>query len=264
MARLGYAGAGEWERIDVVGLGTLINVGAIVVGATLGVLVGHRLRQRTSEVVTDSLGLVTLVLGALNVVAVNDESFREAATPGGTLLVVLASLLIGGISGSLLRLEERLEAFGGWLQQRLSRSDGGEERARFIEGFVAASLIFTIGPLAILGALSDGLGQGIDQLALKSALDGFASIAFAASMGWGVAAAAIPVALWQGSLTVLAFFVGANMAPAAIAAMTATGGILLLGVGLRLLHIKAVSVADMLPALVVAPVLTIALGGLLG
>lgn len=255
----------------MIGLGTLVNVGAILVGATIGVLVGNRLKKRTSDVVTDSLGLVTLVLGALNVVALNDESFVEAVTGGGTLLVVLASLLIGGITGSLLRLEERLEHFGGWLQKRLQGSGssggsggGGGDRARFIEGFVAASLIFTIGPLAILGALSDGLGQGIDQLALKSALDGFASIAFAASMGWGVAASAIPVALWQGSLTVLAFFVGAQMAPAAIASMTATGGILLLGVALRLLHIKAVSVADMLPALIVAPVLTLAVRAVLG
>lgn len=246
-----------------VGLGTAINVAAILVGATVGVLIGHRLKQRTSDVVTDSLGLVTLVLGALNVVALLDGAFVDAVGGGGTLLVVLASLLVGGITGSLLRLEQRLEGFGAFLQSRFQKSGSSESKKKFIDGFVASSLIFTIGPLAILGALSDGLGQGIEQLALKSALDGFASIAFAASMGWGVAASAIPVALWQGSITALAAFVGASLADAAISAMTATGGILLLGVALRLLNIRQVSVADMLPSLIAAPVITLAVSSLL-
>ena len=250
--------------MEFVGLGTIINVVAIVLGTLIGVLVGHRLHKRTSEVVTDTLGLVTLVLGALNIVALSDAAFVNAVTGGGTLLVVLASLLIGGITGSLLRLEQRLEGFGAVLQRRFQGSGSTEAKKKFIDGFVAASLIFTIGPLAILGAISDGLGQGIDQLALKSALDGFASIAFAASMGWGVAASAIPVALWQGSITILAALVGASVAEAAISAMTATGGILLLGVGLRLLNIRQVSVADMLPALLVAPLITIGVSWLLG
>ena len=246
-----------------VGLGTAINVVAILVGATVGVLIGHRLKQRTSDVVTDSLGLVTLVLGALNVVALLDGAFVDAVGGGGTLLVVLASLLVGGITGSLLRLEQRLEGFGAFLQSRFQKSGSSESKKKFIDGFVASSLIFTIGPLAIMGALSDGLGQGIEQLALKSALDGFASIAFAASMGWGVAASAIPVALWQGSITALAAIVGASLADAAISAMTATGGILLLGVALRLLNIRQVSVADMLPSLIAAPVITLAVSSLL-
>ena len=249
--------------MEFVGLGTLINVVAILLGASLGVLIGHRLRKKTSEVVTDILGLVTLVLGALNIAALSDQAFVQSVGAGGTLLVVLASLLIGGIAGSLLRLEERLEGFGGYLQSRFQKSGSSETKKKFIDGFVAASLIFTIGPLAILGALSDGLGQGINQLALKSALDGFASIAFAASMGWGVAASAIPVAVWQGSITVLAALVGASLADAAISAMTATGGVLLLGVGLRLLNIRQVSVADMLPSLIVAPVITLAVSRLL-
>jgi uncharacterized membrane protein YqgA involved in biofilm formation len=242
----------------VVGLGTIINVVAIMLGAALGVLIGHRLQKRTSEVVTDSLGLVTLVLGALNVASLSDSAFVDAVGGGGTLLVVLASLLIGGITGSLLRLEQRLEGFGAFLQSRFSRTGSSESKKKFIDGFVAASLIFTIGPLAILGALSDGLGQGIEQLALKSALDGFASIAFAASMGWGVAAAAIPVAIWQGSITALAAILGASLSAAAVSSMTATGGVLLLGVGLRLLGIRQVSVADMLPSLIVAPLVTYA------
>jgi uncharacterized membrane protein YqgA involved in biofilm formation len=155
-----------------------------------------------------------------------------------------------------LGIERRLEGFGAWLQNRFSKdsTDGG--KARFIQGFVTSSLVFSIGPLAILGALSDGLGNGIEQLALKSTLDGFASVAFAASLGWGVAASAIPVAIWQGGFTLAAFSLGSLMPDATISAITATGGFLLLGVGIRLLGIKKISVADLLPALLVAPLLT--------
>ncbi|MEI2784610.1 MAG: DUF554 domain-containing protein [Candidatus Nanopelagicales bacterium] len=237
------------------GLGTAINVAAILVGATIGVLLGHRLPQRTRDTVTDALGLVTLVIGGLNVVALHDDTFVSAVGSGVTLLVVLGALLIGGITGSLLQIEKRLEQLGGWLQARLS-GDGSQDRAQFVEGFVDSSLIFCIGPLAVLGALSDGLGQGIDELALKSSLDGFAAIAFAASLGWGVAASALSVGVWQGLLTLLAVVLGSVLSPALVAAITATGGVLLLGVGLRLLNIKAVPVGDMLPALIIAPILT--------
>lgn len=237
------------------GLGTVINVAAILVGSTIGVLLGHRLPERTRDTVTDALGLVTLVIGGLNVVALQDEAFVDAVGSGVTLLVVLGALLVGGIAGSLLSIEARLEQFGGWLQSKLA-SDGSEGRAQFVEGFVDSSLIFCIGPLAVLGSLSDGLGQGIDELALKSSLDGFAAIAFAATLGWGVAASALSVGIWQGSLTLLAVVLGSVLSPALVAAVTATGGVLLLGVGLRLLQIKAVPVGDMLPALVLAPVIT--------
>jgi uncharacterized membrane protein YqgA involved in biofilm formation len=238
------------------GLGTLINVVAILVGATIGVLVGHRLPERTRSTVTDALGLVTLVIGGLNVVALRDQPFVDAVGGSATLLIVLGALLIGGILGSLLQLEKRLEDVGGWLQTRFTSGDSG--RARFVEGFVDSSLIFCIGPLAVLGALSDGLGQGIDELALKATLDGFASIAFAASLGWGVAASALSVGVWQGFLTVLAVFLGDVMSEPMLSALTATGGVLLLGVGMRLLNLKSVPVGDMLPALIVAPLLTVA------
>jgi len=244
------------------GLGTVLNVIAILIGSGIGVFVGHRLPERTRVTITDALGLVTLVIGGLNLLALGDADYRAAVGAGGTLLIVLGSLLIGGMIGSLLRIEARLEGFGGWLQSKLGRG-AGESRARFIEGFVSASLIFCIGPLAILGSLSDGLGQGIDQLALKSTLDGFASLAFAASLGWGVAASAISVGVFQGLITVLGFFAGSVLPTALIASITATGGVLLLGVGLRLLNIRSVPVGDMLPALIVAPILTAVVGSLL-
>jgi uncharacterized protein len=240
----------------VVGLGTIINVVAILVGSTFGVWFGHRLPERTTRTVTDALGLVTLVIGGLNVVALRDADYVAAVGGGITLLIVLAALLVGGITGSLLRIEDRLESVGGWLQRRFVRDDAPASQARFVEGFVDASLLFCIGPLAVLGSLSDGLGNGIDQLALKSVLDGFAALAFAATLGWGVAASAISVGAWQGLLTILAVLVGSLLPAAVVASVTATGGVLLLGVGLRLLQIRAVPVGDLLPALLVAPVLT--------
>jgi hypothetical protein len=234
-------------------LGTIINVFAILFGAGLGVALGHRLPEKISRTLTDALGLVVLVIGGLNLVALSDSSFVTAVTSAGTLLVVLASLVIGSVIGSILGIERRLSHFGTWLQLRVSRSG---DKEKFIEGFVNASLLFTIGPMAVLGALQDGLGQGFDVLALKSTLDGLTSVAFAAALGWGVAFAAIPVGLWQGLLTILAASAGTLMSDALVASITATGGVLLLGTGLRVLQIRMVSVADMLPALVLAPLIT--------
>ena len=250
----------------VPGTGTLLNMVTVLVGAGLGVALGGRLPERTRTTVTDALGLVTLVIGALNVAALSDPAFRAAVGGSAPLLVVLGALLLGGITGSLLELEARLERSGAWLQRRLTAtgSSAGSSsarrspaaRERFVEGYVSASLVFVVGPLAILGPLSDGLGRGIDQLALKSTLDGFAALAFAASFGWGVAASALSVGVVQGLLTLLGALLGGLLPEALVSSVTATGGVLLLGVGLRLLHVKAVAVGDMLPALVVAPVLT--------
>jgi uncharacterized protein len=239
------------------GTGTALNVATVLVGSGVGVGVGHRLPQRTRDVVTDCLGLVTLLIAALSAASIRDGALTRAVGTSAPVLIVLGSLLLGGIAGSLLRIEERLEGLGGAVQHRFSRGAApGEQRARFIEGFVSASLVFCIGPLTVLGSLSDGLGLGIDQLALKSTLDGFASIAFAASLGWGVAASAIVVAVVQGGITLLGYLLGDVLPAAHIAALTATGGLLLVGVALRLLRIRAVPVGDLLPALVVAPLLT--------
>ena len=234
-------------------LGTIINVFSILIGAGIGVGLGHRLPANISRTLTDALGLVVLVIGGLNLIALTDTSFVAAVSSAGTLLVVLASLVLGSVLGSMLRIEQRLAHFGTWLQLKASR---GGDKEKFIEGFVNASLLFTIGPMAVLGALQDGLGQGFDVLALKSTLDGLTSVAFAAALGWGVAFAAIPVGIWQGLLTLLAASAGALMSDALVASITATGGVLLLGTGLRVLQIRMVSVADMLPALVIAPLIT--------
>jgi uncharacterized membrane protein YqgA involved in biofilm formation len=237
------------------GFGTVLNVAAVVVGAGIGLLVGGRLPQRTRDVVTDALGLVTLLIAAVSAAAVLDPALAAEVGSTGTVLVVLGALVVGGIAGSLLHVEARLAGLGGRLQGALSRDGGGESRRRFVEGFVSASLVFCVGPLTILGSLSDGLGLGYEQLAVKSALDGFAAVAFAASLGWGVMASALVVAGVQGTLTLGGALVGDLLPPAYVAAITATGGLLLVGVGLRLLRIKPLPVGDLLPALAVAPAL---------
>ena len=301
----------------MIGLGTIINVIAILIGSAIGVALGHRLPQRTRDVVTDGVGLAVLLVAALSAAAVLSPAVSEDVGASG-VLIVLGSLLIGGILGSLWRIEARLEGLGESIRLRLSRrssldsaavadasdaADGpvdpdssrtaGSARTAtpaepeksttsgepvdveidgaladadghgrhgtpntFVEGFVTASLVFCVGPLAILGSLSDGLGLGINQLALKSVMDGFTSIAFAASLGWGVAASALVVGVYQGTLTLLGWGLGSVLSAAQIALLTATGGLLLVGIALRLLRIRQVPVGDLLPALLVAPILT--------
>jgi uncharacterized membrane protein YqgA involved in biofilm formation len=244
------------------GVGTLVNIVAVLVGAVIGVLVGHRLTQRTRDVVTDGLGLVTLLIAATSAVSIADPDWSAAVGDSAPMLIVLGALLLGGILGSILGIEDGLEAFGSWLQGRLHARAGGREesadRQRFIEGFVSSSLVFCVGPLTVLGSINDGLGNGADQLYLKAALDGFASIAFAASLGWGVGASAIAIFVVQGSLTLLGAVLGDILPAAHLAALTTTGGLMLVGVALRLLRIKQDPVGDLLPALLIAPLLTAA------
>ena len=234
----------------IIGLGTLINIVGIVAGSTVGVLAGSRLAVKTRDLITDVLGLITILAAAGAVIPLFSSDFASSLPKGWTLLSILGSLLIGGLIGSALKLEDRLEILG----ENLRRKFGANKEGTFVEGFVSSSLLFVIGPLAILGSISDGMGTGIDQLSLKSILDFFAAIAFAASLGWGVAASAIPVGIYQGVWTLIGLFLGNILAQYQIDAMTIVGGLLLLSIGLRLLRVKEVAVGNLLPALAIAPV----------
>jgi uncharacterized membrane protein YqgA involved in biofilm formation len=240
----------------LIGAGTALNVATVLTGSGIGVLLGHRLPERVRSAVTDGLGLVVLLVAALSAAAVVDPALPDAVGSSAPVLIVLGAVLVGGIVGSLLRIEQRLEGIGDAIRRRLPLHSGaGSKHERFVEGFVDASLVFCVGPLTILGSLDDGLGRGIDKLALKATLDGFASIAFAASLGWGVAASALTLVVVQGSLTALAALIGSLLPEPHLLAVTATGGLLLVGVALRLLQIRQVPVGDLLPALLVAPLL---------
>ena len=234
----------------LIGLGTLINVLSIIAGSAFGVLAGSRLSVKTRELITDILGLITILAAAGAVIPMFSTQYSQSLPKGWTLLSILGSLLIGGIIGSALKLEIRLESLG----ENLRKKFGAKQEGTFVEGFVSSSLLFVIGPLAILGSISDGMGTGIDQLSLKSILDFFAAIAFAASLGWGVAVSAIPVGIYQGIWTLIGLLLGSVLAQYQIDAMTIVGGLMLLSIGLRLLRIKEVAVGNLLPALAVAPI----------
>jgi hypothetical protein len=197
------------------------------------------------------LGLATLLGAASALIPLWSSRYIDSVPTGWPLLVVLGSLIFGGLIGSALSLEDRLDHLGESLRKKFKAS----KESSFVEGFVTASLLFAIGPLAILGSISDGMSNGIDQLLLKSTLDFFAAMAFASSLGWGVAVAAIPVALYQGFWTVIGLGLGEILAGYQVDAMTIVGGVLLIGIGLRLLNIKHVAVGNLLPALAIAPLL---------
>ena len=238
-----------------IGLGTLINVLAIAVGSFIGIVLGSRLALTSQKMITDVLGLITM-LGAVSALTpLWSEEFTSALPKGSALLLVLATMLVGGIIGSALKLEDKLDSFGENLRNRFGASSEGS----FIEGFVSSSLLFVIGPLAILGSVSDGMSQGLDQLILKSSLDFFAAMAFASTLGWGVMASIIPVAIYQGFWTVAGFFLGSILNDYQIAAMTICGGLMLAGISLRLLNIKRIAVGNLLPALLLAPLFATAL-----
>lgn len=235
------------------GFGTTLNIAAIIIGSVVGILIGKKLSEKFRRLITDVLGCVTAISAADALSSYWDVSLTQALPQGGAILVVVFSLLIGAAIGSWLKIEESLEVFGEKLKSKFDK----KEESNFVEGFVSASLVFAIGPLAILGSISDGMGTGIDQLVLKSTLDGFTSIAFAASLGWGVALSSLPVGIYQFIWTGIGISLGAILADFQIAAMTAVGGVLLIGISLRLLRIKDVAVANLLPAIALAPLIAL-------
>jgi len=222
--------------------GTFINVGTVLTGGSLGTFLGEKLPPRIRHIVMQGVGLVTLAVGAH--MALQTKNF----------LIVLGSILIGGILGEWARLEERLEKVGNWLKNKASRFPL-LARGEFTQGFVTASLVFCVGPMTILGSIQDGLTGDYTLLAIKSVLDGFTSLAFAASMGMGVTFAALTVLIYQGSLTLGAAFFQNLLTEAMTREMTAAGGVMIIGIGLLLLEIKRIKVANFLPALVIAPLL---------
>lgn len=244
-----------YTYVMFVGIGTVINVAAIVIGAALGVLIGNKMAEKTRNLMTDVLGAITLIGAASAISSLWKNDLVDAVPQGFPILIVLGSLLLGGLAGSVLKIEDRLESLGVSLKNRFDRKGDSP----FVEGFVTASLIFVIGPLAILGSISDGMSTGIDQLALKSTLDFFAALAFAAALGWGVALSALPVGVYQGVWTVIGFGLGSVLSDYQVSAMTATGGVLLLGIGFKLLGIKNIAIGNLLPSLALAPLLAFAI-----
>jgi len=220
------------------GLGTAMNVVAVLVGGGVGTLVGARLPEKMRETAMRAIGLVTLLVGVSN--------FLRLDNP----LVPLVSVIGGLVIGEALGIDGALKRFGDSLQKRFSKGESPVSRA-----FVTTSLLFCVGPLTVLGSLQDGLSGDYHLLALKSALDFIASLSFASVLGWGVLLSAVTVLVVQGTLTLSAGLLQGVVTEPMISAMTATGGVLIFGLGLVLLELKEVRVANMLPALLIAPLL---------
>jgi uncharacterized membrane protein YqgA involved in biofilm formation len=226
--------------------GTFINVGTVLAGTLIGVALGSRLPERVRETVMHALGLVTLIVGVSQGLAAFRPPLSDLTR--GAVLIVLGSILVGGIIGELVGIERGLDHIGKRLKRRF-----GKGQARFTEGFVIASLVFCVGPLTILGSIQDGISGDYQLLAVKSLLDGFAAMAFASVLGWGVGFSALTVLIYQGALTLSASAARDALSDPMIAAMSAVGGVLILGIGLRLLDLRQVRVGNLLPALVLAP-----------
>lgn len=245
--------------------GTLINAAAIVVGGGLGALLGDRLPVRVRTVVMDTIGVFVIVLGIADALGAFGPQLTAVAGRAG-VLIVLGSLVVGGVLGELADLEGRLAGLGERLRRLVQRGapdtdepvaspplPGGDPRQRFVEGFVVASLVVTVGPLAILGPLQDGLAGDLQLLAVKAVLDGAVVLAFASVFGIGPAFSAVPLLAVQGSVSLAAGAIAPLLTDPMLDALTATGGFLVLAIGLRLLEIREVRVANLLPALVLAP-----------
>jgi uncharacterized membrane protein YqgA involved in biofilm formation len=224
--------------------GTFINVTAIIVGGLLGIFFGARLSDNIKNTVIAGMGIFTAAVGF--------EMFLKTENP----LIVLGALIVGGLLGEWWGLENRGQSLGIWLEKRLTGTSEGSS-SRFVRGFLSASLLFCTGPMAVLGSISDGLRGDYLTLSIKSVLDGFISIAFASTMGVGVIFSALPLFAYQGSISLLAAQLNSIISNSMMNEMTATGGILLIGIGISsLLEIKKIRIGSFLPALVVAPLIS--------
>ncbi len=223
--------------------GTLLNAATVLVGGILGTILGDRLPERIREQVVRGVGLFTLALG------------MKFALDTGNLLYLLGSIVLGGILGSLAGIDRRLNALGDALQRRFAAPGS---TSTVSEAFVTAAIVFCVGPLTFLGSIQNGLTGDAGLLTIKSVLDGFTAIALAATLGWGVLLTIAVILVYQGGLALGASVLAGLLSDAQLREMNAVGGLLILGVGLKLLGIRDVRVADFLPAILVAPLLVAA------
>jgi uncharacterized protein len=228
---------GESQKV----IGTWINIAAVLVGSSMGMLLGGRLSDRFRETVMRGLGLLTLVIGI------------QMALKTNHILILMGSILAGGILGEWACLQQGLDRIGKALQSRFGRLDTN----RFSEGFVTGSLIFCVGPMTVLGALQDGLTGNFELLAIKSTLDGFASLALATVFGVGVLFSIATILVIQGSISAGAQLLEGVLTPVMIDEMTAAGGLMIIGIAFALLDLLHLRTANYLPALLLAPLLLV-------
>ena len=220
--------------------GTFVNTGAIVAGSLIGLAAGQRIPERIKTILMQTLGLSTLLIGL------------HMALSAREVIPIVGSLLLGALTGEVLRIEDGLERIGHWLKKR-ARSNSSS----FVEGFVTTSLLYCTGAMVIVGAIQDGTTGNATTLYIKAMLDGVASIAFASTLGIGVLFSAVSVFLVQGSITLLASQLTFLQGPAVLGAITSTGGLLIVAIAINLLNMARIRIGNLLPALVYAALLTL-------
>jgi hypothetical protein len=229
--------------------GTLLNIATVLIGGLIGVLFGARIPDKLKETVVAGMGLFTAAMGL--------QMFLDTENA----LIVLGALLIGTLLGEWWRIEDGLHRLGELLERKFSREESDDGSNKFVRGFLTASLLFCVGPMTILGSIQDGLTGDYNLLAVKSVLDGFASMAFASTLGVGVLFSTIVILVYQGGLSLLAAQLDALVTPSMMNELTATGGVILLGLAISsLLEIKKIRVGNMLPALAIAPLIVWVIG----
>jgi uncharacterized protein len=224
--------------------GTLLNIATVLIGGMLGLFFGARISEQFKSSVIAGMGLFAFAMGV--------QMFLKTENP----LIVLGSLLIGVLLGEWWRIEDGLRNLGTWLEKRIARDESPEGSARFVRGFLTASLLFCVGPMTILGSIQDGLTGDYSLLAVKSVLDGFAALAFTSTLGIGVLFSSLVILIYQGGISLLAGALSVIVTNAMMAEMTATGGVILMGLAISsLLEIKPIRVGNFIPALAVAPLI---------
>jgi hypothetical protein len=227
-------------------MGTLVNTAAIIVGGVLGTLIKNGLGKKYKDIIMQAIGLSVMIVGISGALQGIYQVTETGQLNRQYITIMIIGLVIGSIAGELVRIEDRLDSLGKWFQSRFSKGSGS-----FSEGFVTASLVFCVGAMAIVGSLEDGLSGDTATLFAKSILDGVASLIFASSLGIGVAFSAIPVLVYQGSITLLAGVIKPWLTDVVISQTSVIGGVLILAIGLNLLGITKVKVGNMLPAVLI-------------
>lgn len=222
--------------------GTIVNVIAVLIGSSVGLILNKKFPEKISKIAFQGIGLFTIVLGMKMALEINN------------LMIMIFSILLGGITGEFLNIEENTEKLSEKLKSKLKTNN-----EKFTEGLLTAFLLFCMGSMTVLGAFEEGLGKGSDLLMAKSVLDGFASIALSATLGVGVIFSVIPLLIYQGGLTLLASFASNYLSNNVVNEMSAVGGLLLLGLGLNILQIKKIKVLNLLPALLYAVIFALIL-----
>lgn len=222
-------------------LGTIVNVIAIILGTLLGIFIKKGIKEKYKSTIIDGIGLSVAIIGITGAVETNN------------IILVIGSIVVGSIIGELIDIDLKLENLGDRLEEKFGNGD-----SNFSKGFVTASLVFVIGAMAIVGSLESGLSGNHETLFAKSILDGVMSVIFASTLGIGVAFSVFPVFIYQGAITLLANSVKDILTPEVITEMSAVGGILILAIGINILGIKKIKVANMLPAIFI-PIIYLAL-----